>query len=84
HNILFVCHDAGFRREMIVLLFFDSYAYKPGVFTDYYAENIFGHIVPNATLWPATALLVGAYALRYRWIGLITPAKLKASQPTLP
>ena len=61
----------AFVCEMIVLLFFDSYSYKPGVYTDYYAENIFGHIVPNATLWPAVALLVATYSLRYRWILLI-------------
>ncbi|NPV93215.1 MAG: hypothetical protein HPY50_20835 [Firmicutes bacterium] len=62
----------AFIGEMIVLLFLNGYAYKPGVFTDYYAEDIFGHVVPNATLWPATALLVIAYSLRYRWILLIT------------
>ncbi|MCG9969943.1 hypothetical protein L9W92_18265 [Pelotomaculum terephthalicicum JT] len=62
----------AFIGEMIVLLFLKSYSYKPGVFTDYYAENIFGHIVPNASLWPATALLVVAYSLRCRWIVLIT------------
>ena len=62
----------AFIGEMIVLLFFKSYSYKLGVYTDYYAENIFGHIVPNALLWPATALLVVAYSLRYRWIVLIT------------
>jgi hypothetical protein len=63
---------AAFIGEMIVLLFLNGYSYKPGVFTDYYAESIFGHIVPNATLWPATALLVIAYPLCYRWILLIT------------
>ena len=62
----------AFVGEMIVLLFLNSYTYKPGVFNDYYAENIFGHIVPNATLWPATALIVVAYSLPCRWIVLIT------------
>jgi hypothetical protein len=62
----------AFIGEMIVLLFLNSYSYKPGLFTDYYAENIFGHIVPNASLWPATALLVAAYRLRCRWIVCIT------------
>ncbi|HML90180.1 MAG TPA: hypothetical protein PKA28_17200 [Methylomusa anaerophila] len=57
---------------MIVLLLLDSYVYKPGVFKDYYAENIFGHIITNATLWPTTALLVVAYSLRWRWLVLIT------------
>lgn len=60
-----------FICEMVVLLFFNGYAYRPGLYADYYAENIFGHILPNATLWPATALLVVAYSLRYRWIALI-------------
>jgi len=27
--------------------------------------------VPNATSWPATALLTAAYSLRYRWMALI-------------
>jgi len=63
--MVFIC-------EMIVLLFLNSYAYKPGVFRDYYAENIFGHIITNAFLWPAAALLVVAYSLRFRWIVLIT------------
>jgi hypothetical protein len=62
----------AFIGEMIVLLFLNGYAYYPGVFKDYYAENLFGHIIPNATLWPATALLVAAYSLRYRGIVLIT------------
>ncbi len=61
----------AFVCEMIVLLFFDSYSYRPGIYTDYYAENIFGHIIPNATLWPAVALLVAACSLRYRWVILI-------------
>lgn len=62
----------AFTGEMIVLLIFNSYSYYPGVFKDYYAEDIFGHIIPNATLWPATALLVAACSLRCRWIALIT------------
>lgn len=68
---------AVFIVEMIVLLFLDGYSYKPGVFTDYYAENILGHIVPNATLWPAIALLAAAYPLRWYWIVLITAIFIK-------
>lgn len=61
-----------FIGEMIVMLFLNSYSYMPGIYMDYYAENILGHIITNTTLWPATALLVAAYSLRGRWIVLIS------------
>ena len=58
--------------EVFVLVIFDGYVYKPQVFTDPYKDNIFGHLLMNSALWPATTLLVGAFSLRYRWIAVIT------------
>lgn len=62
--------------EFVVLGLFNSYAYKPGVFTDPWADNILGHLILNSTLWPATAVLVAAYWLGYGWITLTTVAYL--------
>jgi hypothetical protein len=42
------------------------------VFLDRYEDDIIGHLIPNSTVWPATALLVAAFALRLRWIFVIT------------
>jgi hypothetical protein len=45
--------------------------YKPAVFSNPFANNVIGHVIPNAALWGTTALMVGAFALRYRWVVLI-------------
>jgi len=58
--------------EFTVLGFFSSYAYKPGVFSDPWAENLLGHLILNSTLWPGMAILVVAYSLDYKWIILIS------------
>jgi len=58
--------------EVLVLILLNAYEYRPGLFADTFSENIFGHILPNSTLWPATAILVAAYSLRTRWILVIT------------
>ncbi|MGE5630937.1 MAG: hypothetical protein ACM3TR_07570 [Caulobacteraceae bacterium] len=58
--------------EFVALGIFSGYAYKPGVFTDPWAENILGHLILNSTLWPGTAMLVARYSLGYGWILLIT------------
>lgn len=58
--------------EFIVLGLFNSYAYKPGIYTDPWAENLLGHLILNSTLYPGTAILVAAYSLGYGWISLIT------------
>lgn len=58
--------------EFVVLGLFNSYAYKPGVFKDLWAEDILGHLLTNSTLWPGTATLVSAYGLGYGWIISIT------------
>lgn len=60
--------------EFIVLGLFDSYAYKPGVFANRWAENLAGHLILNSTLWPGVAVLVVAYRLGYAWITLIAAA----------
>jgi hypothetical protein len=62
--------------EFTVLGLFDSYAYKPGVFANPWAENIVGHLILNSTLWPGTAVAVVAYRLGYGWIAIITAAFL--------
>jgi hypothetical protein len=58
--------------EFVVLGLFNSYAYKPGVFKDMWAEDILGHLLTNSTLWPGTATLVSAYNLGYGWMVLLT------------
>lgn len=57
--------------EVIVLILFNSYAYKPGVYQNPMFENIVGHLLLNSTLWPSAAVLVVAYRLRYGWMSLI-------------
>lgn len=58
--------------EFIVLGLFDSYAYKPEVFANPWAENIVGHLILNSTLWPGVGVLVAGYRLGYGWISLIS------------
>ena len=58
--------------EFTVLGLFNSYAYKPNVFNDPWAENLLGHLILNSTLWPGTAVLVVAYSLGYSGICLIS------------
>jgi hypothetical protein len=58
--------------EVFVLVIWEAYVYKPQVFSDAYKDSICGHLLANSTLYPGTALLVGAFALRYRWILLIS------------
>lgn len=58
--------------EFIVLGLFNSYAYKTGIYTSPWAQNILGHLILNSTLYPGTAILVAAYSLGYGWISLIT------------
>lgn len=58
--------------EFTVLGLFSSYAYKPGMFTDPWAENLLGHLILNSTLWPGMAILVTSYSLGYQWICLLS------------
>lgn len=58
--------------EFIVLGLFNSYAYKTGIYTSPWAQNVLGHLILNSTFYPGTAILVAAYSLGYGWISLIT------------
>lgn len=51
--------------EFIVLGLFNSYAYKTGLFTDPWAQNLLGHLILNTTLYPAVAIVMVAYSLGY-------------------
>jgi hypothetical protein len=54
--------------EFGVLGLFNSYAYKTGVFANPWAQNLLGHLILNTTLYPAIAIIMVAYSLRYGWI----------------
>ncbi|WP_176560377.1 hypothetical protein [Brevibacillus dissolubilis] len=58
--------------EAIVLFVLNAYAYKPGLYTDPFAENIIGHIIANSALWASAALAVMCFQLSYLWIGFIS------------
>ncbi|HYF82504.1 MAG TPA: hypothetical protein VEB00_05705 [Clostridia bacterium] len=60
--------------EFTVLGIFDSYAYKPGISTDPWAENLVGHLFLNVSMFPAAALLMVTYSLGYLGVSLITAA----------
>lgn len=51
--------------EFLVLGLFDSYAYKPGLYADPWAENLAAHLILNSALWPGIGLAVVAYSLGY-------------------
>jgi hypothetical protein len=57
--------------EFIVLGLLNSYAYKTGVFSDPWAQNLLGHLIINTTLYPAVAIVMVAYSLRYGWMLLV-------------
>ena len=54
--------------EFSVLGLLNSYAYKTGLFEDPWAQNLLGHLLINTTLYPAAAIVMVAYSLRYKWI----------------
>jgi hypothetical protein len=54
--------------EFIVLGLFNSYAYKTGVFSDIWAQNLLGHLILNTTLYPAAATMMVAFSFRYGWV----------------
>lgn len=60
--------------EFIVLGLFDAYAYKTGVFVDKWAQNLFGHLLINTTLYPAAAIIMVCYSFRYGWIFSVATA----------
>lgn len=60
--------------EAIVLFVLNAYVYKPGLYTNPFAENIIGHIIANTALWASVAVWVMYFQPSYRWIGLISIA----------
>ncbi|MBK1809899.1 hypothetical protein JHL18_04495 [Clostridium sp. YIM B02505] len=64
----------GYLCEVLVLFVLDSYAYKPGVFSDPTAENILGHLICNGFFWGGIAVFVAAFSLRAVWIAFISIA----------
>lgn len=58
--------------EFLVLGLFNSYAYKTGVFSDPWAQNLLGHLVLNTSLYPAAATVMAASSFRYGWIFFVT------------
>lgn len=58
--------------EFVALVVFYCYTYKTGVFIDDFASSLVGHLIINATFWPGTAIVIGAYSLGYGWILLVT------------
>lgn len=68
--LVFVLFSACFTwiGEFIVLGLFDAYAYKTGVFENPWAQNLLGHLLINTTLYPAAAIVLVTYQLRYRWV----------------
>ncbi|WP_147534919.1 hypothetical protein [Bacillus marasmi] len=57
--------------EFVVLGLFDAYAYKTGIFDNIWAQNLLGHLILNTTLYPATAVVMVAFSLRYGWISFV-------------
>ncbi|WP_332699005.1 hypothetical protein [Halalkalibacter lacteus] len=58
--------------EAIVLFVFNAYAYKPGLYSDPFKENIIGHIIANSAYWASTVIWVMSFQTSYLWIGLIS------------
>lgn len=54
--------------EFIALGLFNAYAYKPGLFTDRWAENLTGHLLLNTTIYPGLASLLAGFSLG--WVAL--------------
>lgn len=63
--ILFCLFATGisWNGEFAVLGLFNSYAYKTGVLADIWAQNLLGHILLNASLYPAIALITAVYSV---------------------
>jgi hypothetical protein len=53
--------------EFLVLGLFSSYAYKTGVVSNPWAQNLLGHLILNTSLYPAAAIVMVAFSFRYRW-----------------
>jgi len=57
--------------EFVALGIFNGYAYKPGISSDPWAENLAGHLFLNSSMFPASAILMVTYSLSYMGISLI-------------
>lgn len=57
--------------EFTVLGLFDSYAYKTDLLQDIWAQNLLGHLFLNTSMFPASAIAVIAYSLKYRGMTII-------------
>ncbi|MBW7456877.1 hypothetical protein ACFOLF_04955 [Paenibacillus sepulcri] len=63
-----------FLCEYFVLIIFQAYVYKPGILADSFADSVAGHLISNMFVWGGSAVLIAAFALRYRWIFLFSIA----------
>jgi len=70
--------SVAWMGEFIVLGIFDSYAYKPGISADPWAENLSGHLFLNSSMFPAAAILMATLSPGYLGISLITAAFILA------
>jgi hypothetical protein len=64
----FASATVSYVLEIIVLFIFRSYDYKPGIYPDPIAEDIFGHLICNGLFWGGFIMLVSAFSLRFYWI----------------
>lgn len=69
--VLFVMMGFLTLGEFFVLTMFAGYAYKTGVFPDYFADNVVGYVMGNWSLWGGAANLVVNFSLGNRWIILL-------------
>ncbi|MGE5678093.1 MAG: hypothetical protein ACM3ZR_08560 [Pseudomonadota bacterium] len=58
--------------EFVVLGIFNSYAYKPGLFQDTWAQNLLGHLLLNSTMFPAASTFMVVHSFRYGFIALVS------------
>jgi len=64
----------GYLFEVLGLFVLGSYQYKPGVFKDFIAEDILGHLLCNGFFWGGIAVFISAFSLNSLWILLISIA----------
>jgi hypothetical protein len=57
--------------EFFILTVFGAYAYKPEVFTDYFADDLVAYVLGNYFVWAGAANLVVNFSLGNRWIFLL-------------
>lgn len=67
----FASAAVSYLLESIVLFVFRSYDYKPGIFPNPIAEDIFGHLICNGLFWGGFIMLISTYSLRFYWVALV-------------